>query len=90
MGRAAGVPLADDLVARHWKVIEGLPPATCGSMLEDLRAGRRLELEALAGTVVRLGRQLGVPTPLNFAVYAALLPWAGGAPAAPAQADAAG
>ena len=52
--------------------------------------GRRLELEALAGTVVRLGRQLGVPTPLNFAVYAALLPWAGGAPAAPAQADAAG
>lgn len=84
VGRAAGVPLADDLVARHWKVIEGLPPATCGSMLEGLRAGRRLELEALTGTVVRLGRRLGVPTPLNFAVYAGLLAYVAGPPTLPA------
>jgi hypothetical protein len=29
---------------------------------------------------VRLGRAAGVPTPLHFAVYAALIPFAEGAP----------
>ncbi len=48
----------------------------------DLAAGRRLEIETLNGTVVRLGRERGVPTPANFAVYAALKPYAAGAPAA--------
>jgi ketopantoate reductase len=42
---------------------------------------RRLELEALNGTVVRLGRQVGISIPLNFAVYPALKPYADGAPA---------
>jgi 2-dehydropantoate 2-reductase len=50
-------------------------------MSHDILAGRRLEIEALNGAVVRLGRQAGVPTPLNFAVYAALKPYAdGGSP----------
>jgi 2-dehydropantoate 2-reductase len=38
-------------------------------MLHDLEAGRRLELDWLAGKVVALGRELGVPTPANAAVY---------------------
>lgn len=52
-------------------------------MLQDLSAGRRLELEALNGAVVRQGEQVGVATPLNFAVYAALKPYADGPPALP-------
>ena len=56
-------------------------PATGhGSMLQDLRGGRRLELESLNGAVVRHGRDLNVPTPLNYAVYAALKPYSNGAP----------
>ena len=31
--------------------------------------GGRLETEALQGEVVRLGRDLGVPTPVNLALY---------------------
>jgi 2-dehydropantoate 2-reductase len=80
VGRAAGVPLPADLIDRHWQTFVGLPAAAQGSMLQDLKAGRRLELESLNGAVVRLGRELGVPTPLNFAVYAALKPYAQGAP----------
>lgn len=60
--------------------MSGLDPATRGSMSFDLLAGRRLELEALNGTVVRLGPQAGVATPINSAVYAALKPYADGAP----------
>ena len=53
------------------------------SMAYDLEAGRRLELEALNGTVVRLGRECGAPTPWNAPIYAALKPHADGPPAPP-------
>ncbi|GAC1429539.1 MAG: hypothetical protein NVSMB65_02940 [Chloroflexota bacterium] len=46
-----------------------------------LAAGRRLELETLHGTAVRLGRQGGIPTPLNFTISAALQPNLAGLPA---------
>lgn len=41
------------------------------SMLQDVEAGRALELEALVGSVVELGRITGTPTPHIDAVYAA-------------------
>ena len=40
------------------------------SMLQDLEAGRPLELEAVVGAVVELGDRLGVPMPATRAVYA--------------------
>lgn len=40
------------------------------SMLQDLEAGRPLELEALVGTVLELGERLGIPMPSTRAVYA--------------------
>lgn len=42
------------------------------SMLQDLEAGRRLELDALMGVVVELGRLTGVETPAIEAVEAAV------------------
>ena len=40
------------------------------SMLQDLEAGRPMELEAVAGAVVELGERLGVPMPVTSVVYA--------------------
>ena len=40
------------------------------SMLQDVEAGRPLELEALLGSVIELGRITGAPTPNLSAVYA--------------------
>jgi len=40
------------------------------SMLQDLEAGRPLELDAVVGAVVELGERLGVPMPHTRAVYA--------------------
>ena len=40
------------------------------SMLQDLEAGRPMELEAVVGAVVELGEKLGVPMPTTRAVYA--------------------
>ena len=41
------------------------------SMLQDVEHGRALELEALVGAVIELGRVTGVPTPMIDAIYAA-------------------
>ncbi|MFZ1815455.1 MAG: 2-dehydropantoate 2-reductase [Rhizobiaceae bacterium] len=40
------------------------------SMAEDLERGREPEIEHLQGEIVRLGRQINVPTPVNVAVMA--------------------
>jgi 2-dehydropantoate 2-reductase len=40
------------------------------SMLQDYRGGKRIEIEALNGVVVRMGRELAIPTPYNSTFYA--------------------
>lgn len=40
------------------------------SMLQDLEAGRPMELEAVAGAVLELGERLGVPMPRTNSIYA--------------------
>ncbi len=42
------------------------------SMLQDVEHGRALELDALVGSVVELGRITGVPTPTINAIHAAV------------------
>jgi 2-dehydropantoate 2-reductase len=86
VGRAEGVALPPDHVERTLRFFVAGDPGVRGSLYYDLAAGRRLELETLNGTVVRLGRARGVPTPANFAIYAALKPYENGTPAAPAPA----
>jgi 2-dehydropantoate 2-reductase len=55
--------------------METFPPDMRASMANDRAAGNRLELDWLAGKVVSLGREHGVPTPANEAVYAILKPF---------------
>lgn len=74
VGRAREVRLDGKVVDDHIALAERLEPHYTSSMYYDLTHGKRLELEALHGTVVRLGREAGVPTPACAAVYAALLP----------------
>ena len=53
------------------------------SMLQDVLARRRTEIESLNGGIVRFGAQTGVPTPLNEAITALVLglerSWSAGA-----------
>jgi len=79
LARARGVGLPADAVGHALELTAGFAPGTRPSMLADLEAGRRLELEAMSGMVVRYGREAGVPTPVHWAAYAALKPSIGGA-----------
>jgi 2-dehydropantoate 2-reductase len=47
--------------------------ANVSSMLQDARAGRRLELDAITGYLLRLAGQYGVSAPENHALYACIL-----------------
>jgi 2-dehydropantoate 2-reductase len=78
LGRKCGVGLAADAVDAALAAAAALAPEARSSLASDLTAGKRLELEELHGHAVRLGERLGVPTPMTFAVYAALKPYAAG------------
>ena len=80
VGRARGAALGDDFVSRQLAMADTLPHEMRASMLHDLTAGNRLEAPWLCGAIVRLGREAGVPTPVNDTVYTALLPYVNGAP----------
>ncbi len=75
VARARQVRLPDDAVERAMAFARRLQPHMRSSLAHDLGQGNRLEVETLAGAVVRYGREAGVPTPLNFAIYACLKPY---------------
>ncbi len=79
VARAKGVNLDTDIVAKTWRYLEGWARDLKASMFTDLESGRPLELDALTGAVVRLGKETGVPTPINDTLYALLEPYKGGA-----------
>lgn len=80
LARASGVSLAPEVVEQHLAFAESVSPQHTVSTLIDLRAGRRLELDAFQGTIVRLGERLGVPTPVNRVLWTALKRFEAGTP----------
>ena len=65
VGVALGVAGAAEVPAWAEGVILGAAPDNRTSMLQDVEAGRVPEADLFAGTVCRLGRQCGIPTPAN-------------------------
>ena len=80
VGRAEGVDLSDDTTERLVAFAEGLGGDAYSSLHYDLTHGKRMEVEALFGAVVRRAEEAGdgggVDVPMNEALYATLKPWA--------------
>jgi 2-dehydropantoate 2-reductase len=81
VARASGIALPETCVDQSMAFFSSFEPLMRGSMYYDLAAGRHLELDVLNGRVVCMGNEHGIPTPMNFAVYAALKPYLDGRPA---------
>lgn len=62
---AAGVPPAVDDFYHHARRVMEMTRPNVSSMLQDIRAGRRTEIESINGAVAHLGKELGVATPVN-------------------------
>jgi 2-dehydropantoate 2-reductase len=69
---AAGCVFAPDRAEQIVALFQSAPEGQTSSLQRDFGARRRVELEALTGSVVRLGRRYGVPTPRFEALYAVL------------------
>jgi 2-dehydropantoate 2-reductase len=76
LARAEGVPIAADIISRITTYVGGIPGSMRSSLLIDLSQGKRIEVEALQGAVVRRAERAGVPAPIMSTLYAVLKPWA--------------
>jgi 2-dehydropantoate 2-reductase len=65
IGRAKGVALAADAIARRLAIIDGLAHDATISMQRDLMAGRPSELMEQSVSLLALARSLGVATPVH-------------------------
>ena len=74
------VPLPNDQVEQTMRILDTLPDTMKASILAALERGEKLEASALNGALDQLGREHGIDTPMNRAVYAALAPHENGAP----------
>jgi 2-dehydropantoate 2-reductase len=72
VARAHGLLLGDEDVQRAVAFLDALPAAAKPSLLLDLEAGGRTEIDDLCGTIARVGRLHGVATPVHDAAVAAL------------------
>ena len=71
VARACGYDLPE-AHERARGTIENAPPSMKASMARDFERGKRTELEALTGAVVRLAQARGVDVPTTLAAYAIL------------------
>lgn len=69
VSRAIGTGLEDADIESWYKTLLTLGPDSKTSMLQDVEAGRKTEVEAFAGTMIRLGRKAGIPVPVNQTLY---------------------
>ena len=74
VGAAAGAPLEPDSLEWSMNALDNFPATGMASLAKDFAEGRPVELEGLTGTVIRMGREYGVATPVNDALYAVLKP----------------
>jgi 2-dehydropantoate 2-reductase len=69
IARAMNVDLGEKDIEEWYKVLEGLNAEGKTSMFQDVEAGRKTEVEMLAGTVIELGKRCGVATPVNQRLF---------------------
>ena len=73
VGRAEGARLDDGVVEQVVDGARRAPADSINSLLADRMAGRRMEIDARNGAVVRFGRKHGIPTPFNEMAVALLV-----------------
>ncbi|MDI9569519.1 MAG: ketopantoate reductase family protein [Pseudomonadota bacterium] len=69
LARKLGIVLTSEDMERWHAVLATLGPEGKTSMLQDVEAGRKTEVEMLSGVVLALGRRHDVAVPVNESLY---------------------
>jgi len=80
VARAEGIPIRPDVIERINSYVSGIPGTMRSSLLIDLSQGKRIEVDALQGSIVRRAAKAGIPVPIMSTLYALLKPFAAGPP----------
>lgn len=69
LANAMGINISETDADAHEKTMDKSDPNGQTSMLQDIEAKRKTEVEYFSGTVIRLGKRYNVPTPWNDRLY---------------------
>jgi 2-dehydropantoate 2-reductase len=69
LSNSMGTGLRDTDVAAWYDTLSRLAPDGKTSMLQDVEAGRKTEVEAFAGAVIELGEAAGLAVPVNRTLF---------------------
>lgn len=69
IARAEGVNLNEEDISNFLDIIDTMAADGKTSMLQDVEAGRKTEVELFSRTVMELGQKHGIPTPVNEVLY---------------------
>jgi len=67
--KALGIELTTEDPVRYALGTAKATGDNINSMLQDIRAGKRTEIDSITGEIIRLGKELGIETPSNESVY---------------------
>ena len=69
LAQLEGVDLSENDIEEWYRVMNTLAPHGKTSMLQDIEAGRKTEVDTFAGKVVELSKIHNIPTPVNQTMY---------------------
>ncbi len=69
IAKEASITLTQEDIEEMMAIVNKLSPTGKTSMLQDIEACRQTEVNIFAGTVVELGKQYQVPTPVNKMLF---------------------
>jgi 2-dehydropantoate 2-reductase len=69
IAKALNIDLRDEDVDDFVKFMKDFSPNGKTSMLQDIEAKRKTEVDYFAGTVIEFGKTLGITTPINHVLY---------------------
>lgn len=69
LAQAAGIALTDEDITNWYPILNRLSPQGKTSMLQDIEARQKTEVEVFSGRAIALGKQYGIPTPVNETIF---------------------
>lgn len=69
IAKASDIDLREEDIDEFVALMSGFSPNGRTSMLQDVEAKRKTEVDYFAGTVVEMGKRLNIPTPVNHVLY---------------------
>lgn len=69
IGKAKNIDLREEDVEEFVVLMSHFSPNSKTSMLQDVEAKRKTEVDYFAGAVIEMGKELNIPTPVNHVLY---------------------